>query len=613
MTSYHYIYLYKKYPSGIYPYQLNKENIIYYMAQQTIQYNVKVNTDNSVKTLGQLEEELAQINEELQNVDRNSQAFEDLAKRSQDTTKELEKVNNQIEGIRGEDKIQALDGSLKVLGGTVQGVVGGLGLLGVESEQFGKFEEKAASAIALGIGIKDVGEGVGQLAQFTKKLPGPTKAAAAAQKAFNIVLRANPIGLIVTAIGLVVAGFLLFSDKARDLIKSIEPLNKVLQKTVNFFKMIGRSLGLVATEEEEAAEKFKKATDSRIADIDRELALRKARGEETVELEREKLQKLIALTEEGTEEQKNAVNDLAVFEAGLLKKKQDDIDAANQIAADKRKEEREKKEQERIAEEEKEKQRLDKVAEDLKKRKDDAKALAEEEKLEAELLGLSEFDAEREKLDREYEEKLAKLDEFNISKEDLDKNYLAKKKEILDAENQAVKDTADANVAIAEAEADMKDQVLNSTIDNFQGALAALFGESKAVASANVLVDAAQAGVGIIKTAQKGGNIVSAPLYIASQFALLGATTIASLKQINSTTPGSRGGSFNPVAPGGGGFSSQAPTTQTATSATQQQLDVTEASSRGQQPVRAYVIAGEVTSAQEANARLNQRRVVGRN
>lgn len=584
------------------------------MAQQTIQYNVKVNTDNSVKTLGQLEEELAQINEELQNVDRNSQAFEDLAKRSQDTTKELEKVNNQIEGIRGEDKIQALDGSLKVLGGTVQGVVGGLGLLGVESEQFGKFEEKAASAIALGIGIKDVGEGVGQLAQFTKKLPGPTKAAAAAQKAFNIVLRANPIGLVVTAIGLVVAGFLLFSDKARDLIKSIEPLNKVLQKTVNFFKMIGRSLGLVATEEEEAAEKFKKATDTRIANIDRELALRKARGEETVELEREKLQKLIALTEEGTEEQKNALNDLAVFEAGLIKKKQDEIDAANQIAADKRKEEREKKEQERIAEEEKEKARLDKVAEDLKKRKDDAKALAEEEKLEAELLGLTEFEAELEKLDREYEEKLARLDEFNISKEDLDANYLAKKKVVIDAEVDAEKEAAKQKEIIAQAEADVKDQILNSTIDNFQGALTALFGESKAVASANVLVDAAQAGVGIIKAAQEGGPF-AAPFYIASQFALLGATTIASLKQINSASPGKGGGVGGgaPRLPGGASGGAQLPQTPTTQTPTQQQLDVADATQSQQGPVRAYVIAGEVTSAQEANARITQRRVVGRN
>jgi hypothetical protein len=418
--------------------------------------------------------------------------------------------------------------------------------------------------------------------------------------------------LIVIAITAVVAGFLLFSDKARDLIKKIEPLNKILQKTVGFFKMLGRSLGLVATEEEELAEATKKATDSRVKDLEREIAVRKAAGEDTVALEREKFEKLIALTEEGTEEQKNAINDLAVFEAGLLKKKQDDIDKANEIAAAKRKEEREKKAQEQIDADKVEQDRLDKIADDLKKRKDDAKSLAEEEKLEAELLGLSEFDAEREKLDREYKEKLARLDEFNISKEDLDKNYLAKKKEILDAENQAVKDTADANVEIAEAEADMKDQVLNSTIDNFQGALAALFGESKAVASANVLIDAAQAGVGIIKTANKGGNIVSAPLYIASQFALLGATTIASLKQINSTSPGSRGGSFTPVSPGGG-FSSQAPTSATASSQTQQQLDITEVSSRGQQPIRAYVIAGEVTSAQEANARITQRRVVGRN
>lgn len=547
------------------------------MAQETIQYNIKVNTDNSVKTLGQLEEELAQINEELQQVDRNSQAFEDLAKRSQDTTRELEKVNNQIDGIRGEDKIQALDGSLKVLGGTVQGVVGGLGLLGVESEQFGKFEEKAASAIALGIGIKDVGEGVGQLAKFTKKLPGPTKAAAAAQKIFNAVLNLNPIGLIIIGVTAAVAAFLLFREKITALIKKIEPLNRIMQKTVNFFKMLGRSLGLVATEEELAAEATKKATDSRVKDLEREIKVRKAAGEDTVELEREKFQKLIQLTEEASEERKNAENDLAVFEAGLLKKKQDEIDKANQIAADKRKEEREKKEQERITEEEKEKARLDKIAEDTKKRKDDAKALAEEEKLEAELLGLSEFDAEREKLDREYQEKLAKLDEFNLSKEDLDKNYLAKKKEILAAENQAIADKNQKERDDDKATAEYKEQIQTATIDNIQGALAALFGESKALASANVLIDAAQAGVGIIKTANKGGNIVSAPLYIASQFALLGATTIASLKQINSTTPGSRGGSFTPVAAGGGGFTSQAPTTQTASSQTQQQLDITEA------------------------------------
>ena len=584
------------------------------MATQTIQYNIDLNTGNSLKTLGDVEKELAKINEELKEVEVGSDRFDELSNKAQVLNKDFEKINNSIQGITGEDKIQALDGSLKVLGGSVQGVVGGLGLLGIESEQFGKFEEKAASAIALGIGIKDVGEGIGQLSKVTGKLPNVMKKAAAAQKAFNLVVRANPIGAIVTAISLAVAGFLLFSKKGKELIKSIEPLNRILQKTVGFFKMLGRALGLVATEEEELAEKTRIATDSRVKDLDREIALRKAKGEETVELEREKLQKLIQLTEEGTEEQKNALNNLAVFEAGLLKKKQDDINAANKLAEDERKKVQAKKDADQKVIDDAETARLKKIDDDKKKRNQDAKALAEEEKLEAELLGLTEFEAEREKAKRDYEDKLARLEEFNISKEDLDKNYAATKAKILKDEVAAEEDAAKAKEKIAEDEAAFKHQALMGTIDNFQGVLTAMFGESKALASANVLIDAAQAGVGIIKTANRGpGNQITAPLYIASQFALLGATTIASLKQINSTTPGSRGGSFTPVSAGGGGFTSQAPTTQTASSQTQQQLDITEASSRGQQPIRAYVLAGNVTSAQEADARITQRRVVGRN
>lgn len=578
---------------------------------KTIQYNVKVDTGNSVKTLGQLEEELAQINEELRGVDRNSQAFDDLTKSAQETTAEIEKVNRQIEGIRGEDKIQALDGSLKVLGGSVQGVVGGLGLLGIESEKFGEFEEKAASAIALGIGLKDVGEGVGQLSQFIGKLPGPTKLATAANKAFNLVLRANPIGLIVTAIGLVVAGFVLFSDKVQDVIKSIKPLNTILEKTVGFFKSVGRAIGLVATEEEEAAQKFTESTNSRIADLDREIALRKAKGEETVELEREKLQKLIALQEEGTEEQKNAINDLAVFEATIVKQKKDAAIAA---------EEEKQAELDRLAEEEKakklkadedEKARLQKLEDEKKARETSAKQLAEEERLEAELLEQSEFEQELTLLDREYEEKLSKLEEFNLSKEDLDANYLARKQEILNAEADAEKALTDEKKRLADEEAQFKQDVTNATIDNFQGALSSLFGESKAVASANVLVDAGQAAVGIIKASQQGGFFGSIP-YQISQFALLAATTISSLKQINSAQPtGGGGGGFNrPQAP-----SAAIPLTPTVATATlEEQANIATAGTDSRdQVVRAYVIAGDVTSGQEAESKIRQRRTVATN
>jgi hypothetical protein len=291
---------------------------------KTIEYKIKVDSGDSVKSLGQLEQELAQINEELREVAPGSEAFDDLTKSAQGLTKEIGSINRQIEGITGEDKIRGLDGAIKTLAGSTQATVGALGLLGIESEKFGEFEEKAASAIAFGIGLKDVGEGVTQLAGFITKLPGPTKIATIAQKAFNVALRANPIGLVVTAIGLLVGGLVLFNDKIQNAIRSIEPLNIALEKAVNFFRSIGQAIGIVASEEEELAQKTKELTEQRIKDIDNELKVRKSAGKDTTNLEREKYQKLLELTEEGSQEQKDALADLEAFESATRKRAKDD-------------------------------------------------------------------------------------------------------------------------------------------------------------------------------------------------------------------------------------------------------------------------------------------------
>jgi hypothetical protein len=161
----------------------------------------KINIDVESKTLGQLEDELSQINDELKQVDRNSEAFNNLAKKSQQLTSEIEKTNNAISGLKLEDKLQAADGAIKVFGGSLQTVVGSLGALGIESEVFGEFEKKAASAIAVGMGIKDVSEGFGQFTMVMKK-------SGIAAKIFgstvNKALLATGIGAFIVALGLVV-------------------------------------------------------------------------------------------------------------------------------------------------------------------------------------------------------------------------------------------------------------------------------------------------------------------------------------------------------------------------------------------------------------------------
>jgi membrane peptidoglycan carboxypeptidase len=156
------------------------------------------------------------------------------------------------------------------------------------------------------------------------------------------------------------------------------------------------------------------------------------------------------------------------------------------------------------------------------------------------------------------------------------------------------KKTTDAQTALEQAAQDAKEAMVNQSINAVQGALGALFKNSKAVASANVLIDAAQAAVGIFK------NSTSLPEPFGSinrgiQLAALAATTVASIRDINRAQP--TGGASAPSTP-----------TPTAPSQPPQfnvvgQGGVNQlAQSIGgqfQQPIRAYVVGGDVTTSQQ--------------
>jgi hypothetical protein len=287
-------------------------------------YEISIDEGNSVKTLNSLESELSEINKELKDTAVNSDAFNKLASQAKLLEGEIQGINNSVKGLNLEDKIKAGDASMKILAGSTQTLVGSLGLLGVESEQLGKFEEKAASSIALGMGIKDLSKGIGDLSNVMAKLPGPTKIATAAQRVFNTVLKANPVGLIITAITIVVGLFLVFNKRIREVISTFEPLNKIIEGAVGLFRKLGQALGFVASDAELLAQKQRdlaKATADTLSDT---LRIQRALGEDTVELERKILNERINATEEFSDERKKALTDLYVFEAELIKKSRDE-------------------------------------------------------------------------------------------------------------------------------------------------------------------------------------------------------------------------------------------------------------------------------------------------
>ena len=198
--------------------------------EKSIEYKIIINDSKSAKTLSDLEKSAEQLNQELKELDPRSQDFKNLAKAAQGVNKEIEEINNSVEGLKFEDKLMAMDGASKVLAGSVATLVGGFGLLGIESEKLQFLETQATNAIAFAIGIKDLSEGAGQLAVAFKK-------AGISAKLFGVVTKkaliATGIGALVVALGTVIAYWDEIIELVQGTTKSIEEQSKVINEQIS--------------------------------------------------------------------------------------------------------------------------------------------------------------------------------------------------------------------------------------------------------------------------------------------------------------------------------------------------------------------------------------------
>jgi hypothetical protein len=555
----------------------------------------------------------------------------------------------QIEQLEG--SIKVLDGAVNLVGGTLETVAGGLALTGaLTKEQAEQFETAAIGAIAFADGAKRTLDGVVNLQEGFTKLASSSKAAAVASRVLGTAIKVatGPIGLAVVAIGIL--GTILFKLKDQ-----LGVVGKAIDAVIGGFTALTDAIGLTdsaASAELDRNKELAKSQEFKLKLLEAEGATR----EQLVQKERELIKTRINAEEKGSEEQKAIIRELAIFNAKVrgenakedekaAEKKRADAKTANELF----KAQLEKFNDEEVnllakTDEEKLKIEFDRTIREI-----DALKLSEERKtqlrLEAEdnyqikvgQLKLTKLEEQAEKeaalqlqLDQAAQEKAnndiinfsAQLDEIyslQLSDEQRSLNSIQDKYSQLeefyknDAEAlKAITAQKEADVtAIEQAGAAVRRDIINQTVDNFQGALTALFGESKAVASANVLIDAAQASVGIIKSAQnfKDPTGTLAIIYQVSQFALLAATTAAALRQINSAEPGSSGTPSTPTGPSGGGaFTGALPGTGGAPASG---VPATGGGGNQTEPIRAYVIAQDVSTSQEANSAINRRRRLG--
>ena len=194
----------------------------------TTEVGVKITVDGSeaTKSVGSIKSQLKDATAEL------IAMREKFGDTSDEAVKAAKKVANLKDSI-GDAKAMAdafnPDAKFKAFGSALQGVAGGfsavqgaMGLMGSESEDVEKMLLKVNSAMALSQGINSVLEAKDSfknLGAVLKSFSVVQKVVTVAQQVFNAVMRANPIGVMITAITALIAGVALltkyFMDNAK--------------------------------------------------------------------------------------------------------------------------------------------------------------------------------------------------------------------------------------------------------------------------------------------------------------------------------------------------------------------------------------------------------------
>lgn len=219
--------------------------------------SLKINgIETAVASVEDLESALKATKEEMNTLQIGSEAFNVAAANAQKLDSALKNVKLSTEGIDSKQ----LAGSFAKLGETVTGAfaiaTNAISVFGKENEDVAAAAVKAQQAIAIVMGARAVAEGVlegraaarlllekvgiansalitslfGAQATAAAALAVSTGTATTAQIALNVAMEANPILLIVAAIGALVGAFALLADSEETEIERTERLNAEKEK-----------------------------------------------------------------------------------------------------------------------------------------------------------------------------------------------------------------------------------------------------------------------------------------------------------------------------------------------------------------------------------------------
>ena len=506
-----------------------------------------------------------------------------------------------------EATIKTIDGAVNLLGGSVELAAGAFVGLGLASdEQAEAFESAALGAIAFADGAKRTVDGVKSLNEGLSSFGGVAAVARKAQLALNTAVLSNPYVAAAVAIAALAAALVIYSNRETEAEKATKKSLETaklrltnLEDSETRVLAFARAQGLAS----ETVLEFEQASiKARIAEIDRILALEKD-GKEFKRLSDEQ-NKLLDKEIELALAAGKIKEDARQAEIKLIADRNKDQTDLNTKAAD-------QAEKDKLAEAKK----LD----DLNKANAD-KFQAEQDYLDK-VNDLLQSEEEKRILSvaKTYDDLIEQARTFGLDTTALEAARVAAIQGVIDAgDAERTKKQDEQNqkkLDDAQKEADALQAIRDFNLANTTQALTALsslFKEgtaaSKAAAIAEIAIRTGEGFVNGLGIAQKtalaapaGTGAFIFPLFYAAQIAsVLAAANQAkkilgvggSVQKPNVPTPPSfsGGGAFTGALPGTGG-------TPPVTNSTE--------------PIRAYVVAQDVSTGQEANAAIRRRRRLG--
>jgi len=556
--------------------------------------------------------------------------FKDMAAEVGRMKKTIIDVDLAVDGLAMTTS-QQLSGSMMGVASGFELAQGAMGAFGAESEEVEKALLKVQSASAIADGLQGIKESVASFKALKNSIMATSvvqKVLTVATRVFNAVLKANPIGLIITAIAALIAGIVA-------LVKNFESITNWLGITDSASEEYAKN-ELKRTEDLRTA--FKKAADEKIEQIDHEINKRKAAGEDTFKIELKKHKAIVAFAKEQMklliqemrlkqqlgeadkeyydafveqgkalmESFKSSRNAIEIMEIEHNKK----ISDTKKAAGEKRKAERDKE-----LEEEK------RIAEEIRKAKIDAELayIAEEEELaeliyqaslteqQREITAIQDFYFEKIELAKQHGLDVTALEEEQAAKiAAIDKKYADEKKALDQEVFQQVLDNqqkeAENKQAVEDAKLDMTTQALTAIgsitelfADRNEKTARAAFAVQKAVNVGLAVADTYKGATAAFASAAANPITIANPAFPSIMAGIAVAGGLANVAKIAATK--FQGSS----ASGGGGTSYSTPSAGAPRPA---EFNIVGNSGTNQlaeslgQPMKAYVVGSEVTSQQ---------------